>query len=107
MQELMKTCLAHCWPALLGAAVIAYLLGSVNFAIIVTRLMSKKDIGDFGSGNAGATNVLRSQGPLPAILTTVGDLAKSILAVVIGGWLVSQALRGVPEVMLSSYKFTY
>lgn len=53
MQELMKTCLAHCWPALLGAAVIAYLLGSVNFAIIVTRLMSKKDIRDFGSGNAG------------------------------------------------------
>lgn len=107
MQELMKTCLAHCWPALLGAAVIAYLLGSVNFAIIVTRLMSKKDIRDFGSGNAGATNVLRSQGPLPAILTTVGDLAKSILSVVIGGWLVSQALRGVPEVMLSSYNFIY
>ena len=107
MQELMKTCLAHCWPALLGAAVIAYLLGSVNFAIIVTKLMSKKDIRDFGSGNAGATNVLRSQGPVPAILTTVGDLAKSILSVVIGGWLVSLALEGVPEAALSGYNVTY
>lgn len=107
MQELMKTCLAQCWPALLGAAAIAYLLGSVNFAIIVTRLMSKKDIRDFGSGNAGATNVLRSQGLFPAILTTVGDLAKSILSVVIGGWLVSLALKGVPAAMLSGWNVTY
>ena len=45
------------WPALLLVAAVAYLLGSISFAIIVTRLFSHKDIRDFGSGNAGATNV--------------------------------------------------
>ena len=43
MQELMKTCLAHCWPALLGAAVIAYLLGRVHryrWAVSISRSLS-------------------------------------------------------------------
>ena len=79
--------LQNSWLALLLAAVIAYLLGSVSFAIIVTKVFGKKDIRDFGSGNAGATNVLRSQGKIPALLTTLGDLGKSMLSVVIGGWL--------------------
>lgn len=77
------------WLALLLTAVGAYLLGSLNFAIIVTRLMSHADIRDSGSGNAGATNVLRSQGKLAAALTTVGDLAKSIAAVLLGGCLMT------------------
>lgn len=75
--------------ALLAAAAVAYLCGSVSFAIIVTKLFSNKDIRDFGSGNAGATIVLRSQGKIPAILTTVGDLAKSGLAVYLGGVLLN------------------
>ena len=79
--------LAACWPSLLLTALCAYLLGSINFAIIVTRIFSHSDIRDSGSGNAGATNVLRSQGPLPALLTTVGDLLKSIAAVLLGRWL--------------------
>ncbi len=81
----MLTYLQNSWLALLLAAVIAYLLGSVSFAIIVTRAFSGKDIRSFGSGNAGATNVLRSQGVLPAILTFVGDLGKSMLSVYVGG----------------------
>ena len=76
------------WLALLLTAVVAYLLGSINWAIIITRLFSKKDIRDEGSGNAGATNVLRSEGPLPALLTTLGDLAKSMAAVLLGRYLV-------------------
>jgi glycerol-3-phosphate acyltransferase PlsY len=75
------------WLALLLTAVISYLLGSISSAILVTKAFSKQDIRDFGSGNAGATNVLRSQGKLPALLTTVGDLAKSMLSVFAGGWL--------------------
>lgn len=84
-----------CWPSLLLTALCAYLLGSVSFAIIVTKLFSKTDIRNSGSGNAGATNVLRSQGKLPAALTTAGDLAKSIASVLIG--------RGLMEVMNRGY----
>lgn len=78
-----------CWPSVLLTAVVAYLLGSVSFAILVTRWHSKSDIRDYGSGNAGATNVLRSQGKLPALLTTLGDLAKSALSVLVGRWIIS------------------
>lgn len=80
--------IASFWMPLLLGAIIAYLLGSVNFAIVVTKCMKKGDIRDYGSGNAGATNVLRSQGKVAAALTTLGDLAKSMLAVWIGGWLI-------------------
>ena len=79
--------LQNSWLSMLLTALAAYLLGSVNSAIIVTRLTAKEDIRSYVSGNAGATNVLRSQGKLPALLTTAGDLLKSILAVLIGGWL--------------------
>ena len=72
------------WLVLLLTAVVGYLLGSVNWAIIITRLFSKKDIRDEGSGNAGATNVLRSHGKLPALLTSIGDIGKSALAVWLG-----------------------
>ena len=77
------------WAALILAAVIGYLLGSVNWAILITRWFANRDIRSFGSGNAGATNVLRSQGTVPAVLTTVGDLAKSVLATWFGGWLLA------------------
>ena len=73
--------LAAKWLSLLVSAVAAYLLGSFNPAILVGRYFAKQDIRDMGSGNAGATNVLRTLGPLPAIITTVGDLAKSAIAV--------------------------
>ena len=68
----------------LMTAVIAYLIGSVSFSIIVTRNYHRKDIRSMGSGNAGATNVLRSVGKVPAVLTTLGDFGKTILAIVIG-----------------------
>lgn len=86
--------LQHSWLSLLLTAVIAYLLGSINSAIIVTKLTSKEDIRSYGSGNAGATNVLRSKGKLPALLTTLGDLLKSFLAVLIGGWLMTHLQLG-------------
>ncbi len=81
----MFSFLQNSWLALLLAALMAYVLGSVNFAIIITRAFSGKDIRGFGSGNAGATNVLRSQGKLPAALTFAGDLLKSMLSVYLGG----------------------
>ena len=77
----LLTFLQEHWLQLLCSAVAAYLLGSFSPAILVGRFFAKKDIREMGSGNAGATNVLRSLGPWPAILTTAGDLAKSAAAV--------------------------
>lgn len=89
------------WLAILLTALAAYLLGSINSAIIVTRITAREDIRKYGSGNAGATNVLRSQGKLPAVITTAGDLLKSFAAVLIGGWLLTHVwLLPIEEVAL-------
>lgn len=66
------------------AALQAYVLGSINFAVIFTNVFIKKDIRDFGSGNAGMTNVLRVAGPLPGILTFICDAAKGAVACFVG-----------------------
>ena len=63
------------------SVIAGYLLGGINWAIILTKLYQRKDIRDRGSGNAGMTNVLRSVGKLPALLTFVGDFLKSVAAV--------------------------
>lgn len=77
------------WYWFLLTAVIAYLIGSINPAVIVTKIVTKgkKDIREMGSGNAGFTNVLRSVGKVPAIITIVCDALKCILAVFIGYFL--------------------
>ncbi len=65
------------------SAVISYLLGSCNSAILVVRLLKHKDIRDYGSHNAGLTNTLRCFGKGCAALTLAGDLAKGIIAVLL------------------------
>lgn len=65
------------------AIVLAYLLGSVSFAVVVSRTMGLADPRSYGSGNPGATNVLRSGNRLAAVLTLFGDAAKGWLAVVL------------------------
>jgi len=60
-----------------------YLLGSCNFAIITTKIFTHEDIRKQGSGNAGLTNVLRTQGKGAVILTLIGDFSKGILSVVL------------------------
>lgn len=69
--------------SLIFTIIFSYLLGSLNSAIIVCKVWKKKDIRDFGSGNAGLTNVLRVFGKGPALATLLCDLAKGILAVLI------------------------
>lgn len=66
------------WLAILA---VAYLLGSLSFSIIVTKLLYKKDIRSFGSGNAGMTNVLRTFGKKAAALTITGDVLKGTVSV--------------------------
>jgi len=62
-------------------AVVAYLLGSVSFAVLVSRAFALPDPRSYGSGNPGATNVLRSGRKAAAVLTLLGDSVKGWLAV--------------------------
>jgi len=67
--------------AALGMLIAAYLLGSVPFAVVLSRLFGLQDPRTYGSGNPGATNVLRSGNKAAAALTLMGDAAKGWLAV--------------------------
>lgn len=73
----------------IATMVIAYLIGSLNPAILITRLKTGQDIRTMGSGNAGFTNVLRSVGKGPAVATIICDYLKGFLAVLIGWWIFS------------------
>ncbi|HEX9173082.1 MAG TPA: glycerol-3-phosphate 1-O-acyltransferase PlsY [Telluria sp.] len=63
------------------ATIAAYLIGSISFAVVVSKLMGLNDPRTYGSGNPGATNVLRSGNKKAAIATLIGDAAKGWLAV--------------------------
>jgi glycerol-3-phosphate acyltransferase PlsY len=69
------------YVATLVAVVLGYLVGSLSFAVVVSRLMGLADPRTYGSRNPGATNVLRSGNKAAAILTLLGDAAKGWLAV--------------------------
>jgi len=69
-------------PALV-TIVCAYLIGSISFAVVVSRAMGLADPRTFGSGNPGATNVLRTGNKKAAILTLLGDAAKGAVAVLL------------------------
>lgn len=68
-------------PQILMLAAVAYLLGSLPFGLILTKLLGGRDIRKSGSGNIGATNVARVVGPAAGILTLLLDAAKGALAV--------------------------
>ena len=62
----------------------AYLIGSINFAVIFAKAFMKKDVRELGSGNAGTTNVMRNAGFLPGALTFVFDALKGFAACYMG-----------------------
>ncbi|MEL7106920.1 MAG: glycerol-3-phosphate 1-O-acyltransferase PlsY [Pseudomonadota bacterium] len=72
---------------LIGFAVAAYLLGSVPFGLVVTRVMGLGDPRDIGSGNIGATNVLRTGSKAAGAATLLLDALKGLVPVLVGGWL--------------------
>ncbi|MHB1016824.1 MAG: glycerol-3-phosphate 1-O-acyltransferase PlsY [Coriobacteriia bacterium] len=80
---------------ILGTALGAYLVGSIPFAIIVVRLFWKQDIRDFGSGNTGATNVLRVFGTVPGLSVYALDALKGAVGVWLGMLLVPDAWGAV------------
>jgi len=64
-----------------ATAVISYLIGSLNMAILISKFHKSKDIRDYGSGNAGMTNMLRTFGKRAATWTFVGDFLKGAIVV--------------------------
>jgi glycerol-3-phosphate acyltransferase PlsY len=76
--------------------VLAYLIGGIPFGLIIVKLMTGADVREAGSGNIGATNVLRTTGLVPGILTLVLDAAKAWVAV----WLADR-LSGGSEFWMS------
>ena len=72
------------------AVLISYMLGSLNFAIIISKLKYHDDIRKYGSGNAGMTNMMRTYGRVAGIFTFVGDLMKAVVAVLLTGMLLGE-----------------
>ena len=62
---------------------VAYLIGSISFAVVVSKCMQLPDPHSYGSGNPGATNVLRTGNKLAAVLTLLGDALKGFVAVML------------------------
>src|ERR1700758_576778 len=84
--------------ALLSIPLGAYLLGSIPFGLLFTRLFGGGDVRKAGSGNIGATNVSRVAGPLAGILTLVFDTAKGAAAV----WLAARLTENSGTAMISA-----
>jgi acyl phosphate:glycerol-3-phosphate acyltransferase len=81
------------------AIIAAYLLGSVSFAVVVSKLMRLPDPRSYGSKNPGATNVLRTGSKVAAVLTLFGDAAKGAVAV----WLASYFTDQLATVGLAAF----
>src|SRR5277367_3719984 len=79
------------------AVVAAYLIGGIPFGLIVVKLMTGADVRASGSGNIGATNVLRTTGRLAGVATLLLDIAKGYLAV----W-IAQRLTGGDQLWMSA-----
>ena len=81
--------LAIAFPIVAAVLVIAvsYLLGSINSAIIVSKLVYHDDVRKYGSGNPGTTNMLRAFGKKAALLTLIGDMLKTVISILFAGLL--------------------
>lgn len=67
---------------LLIAVIVSYIIGAIPFSYILGRLLKGVDIREYGSGNVGATNLIRSVGKLPGLIALFLDISKGIIAVV-------------------------
>lgn len=105
MADTVLSVLSGSWLQILSTMLVAYLLGSISFSIIITKKVAQNaDIRKMGSGNAGFTNVLRSVGKGPAVFTIVFDFLKGVLAVALGGLIFSTIVQNAaPAEELVSY----
>ena len=80
-------------------AIIAYLLGSISFSVIISKKVAGFDVREKGSGNAGTTNVLRSVGKGAAAITLICDVLKGVVAVLIA-FLAGKIVQGLDNSLL-------
>ncbi len=66
----------------LAVGILSYLIGSINCSILISKIF-KSDVRDSGSGNAGATNMLRAFGPAIGVITMVGDFLKTLIPLIV------------------------
>lgn len=76
--------------ALFITALIGYLLGCISTGVIVSKVYARIDIRKYGSGNAGMTNVMRTLGWVPGVISFAGDMLKGLIAAFIGKWLAGE-----------------
>ena len=88
----------------LAAVAAAYLIGSLSFAVIVSKFYGLDDPRSYGSGNPGATNVLRSGRKKAAALTLLGDALKGLVAVLLARWL--QSYFGLADEVVAAVAVT-
>ena len=79
----------------IAVAVIAYLIGSINFSVIISKKMAGFDLREKGSKNAGTTNMLRTVGKKAAAITLVCDILKGVIAVVLAKVLASNVNEAI------------
>lgn len=80
-------------------AVVAYLIGSINFSIIISKKVAGFDVRQKGSGNAGTTNVLRAVGKKAALITLICDILKGVVAIGIA-LLIGNIVQNVDKALL-------
>lgn len=80
-------------------AIIAYLLGSISFSVIISKKMAGFDVRQKGSGNAGTTNVLRSVGKKAAIFTLILDVLKGVVAILVA-YIVGKIVKDIDKSLL-------
>ena len=80
----------------LAVIIISYLLGSINWALVISKFAYHEDVREHGSGNAGTTNVLRTYGKKAAIFTFLGDGLKGVVAILIAAAIFGYPLKEIP-----------
>ncbi len=73
--------------AMIACVALGYFVGSINFAVVISKLKYKDDIRNHGSGNAGATNMSRTYGKAAGIATLLGDILKTVFSVAVARFL--------------------
>ena len=90
------------WIRILITILASYLLGNLNGAICMSRLLEKDDVRNHGSGNAGLTNFLRSYGGWKTLLVILMDMGKAVVACILGRYMFETSGYGLEGAMLAA-----